>query len=250
MTVREKTYLINQSKFKNPNSSKDLSLDHKFEFYSLIDELASGEKSPEFILWATTILKEMAERFPLRPVPKSILDLQKEFLKLSPLNDRYAVLEESISKSSFEGVNLEFGVWTGDSLLHMAKSFPDKIFYGFDAFDEIELKPARSNIVLVEGRFEETISKWKKEINQSISFMHIDADLYEPCRLALFELNDLIIPGTIIQFDELLDFNTKLEIEWLEGEWKALYEWSEKFNRKFEPLSRDNTCRASIRVLI
>lgn len=250
MTKKEKTYLVKQSEFENPNSSKDLSLDHKFEFYNLIDELASGTKSPEFTLWASTILKEMGERFPLQPVPKSILNLQKEFLKIKPLVDRYAVLYFSLSQVSLEGLNLEFGVWTGDSLLHMAKSFPDKTFYGFDAFDEIELKPARSNIVLVEGRFEETISKWKKEINQSISFMHIDADLYEPCRLALFELNDLIIPGTIIQFDELLDFNTKLEIEWLEGEWKALYEWSENFDRKFEPLSRDNTCRASIRVLV
>ena len=51
-------------------------------------------------------------------------------------------------------------------------------------------------------------------------------------------LDPQIVKDTIIRFDDLLPSPISPYPKWLEGEWKALSEWVEKFKREIVPISR------------
>lgn len=61
-----------------------------------------------------------------------------------------------------------------------------------------------------------------------IALLHIDTDVYEPCKVALEHLYDLIVPNGIIAFD---DYST------IEGETIAVDEFFEKKKHCFNKFS-------------
>ena len=61
-----------------------------------------------------------------------------------------------------------------------------------------------SRAVLQIGWFEDTVPIFVENYKEeSLSFIHIDSDLYSSAKLVLNELKDLITPETVIVFDEL-----------------------------------------------
>tara|TARA_A100001011_G_scaffold380759_1_gene448467 strand:- start:531 stop:1130 length:600 start_codon:yes stop_codon:yes gene_type:complete len=155
------------------------------------------------------------------------------------------------------GLFLEFGVYNGDSINILSKLKPNKIFHGFDTFTglpetwdmghkkinaghfNVEKMPiVEKNVLLHKGLFEKTIPLWQKKNSEKISFINIDCDLYTSTKTVLEYLDPQIVKDTIIRFDDLLPSPLSPYPKWLEGEWKALSEWVEKFKRKIVPISR------------
>ena len=155
------------------------------------------------------------------------------------------------------GLFLEFGVYNGSSINILSKLRPNKIFHGFDTFTGLpedwdlgdkkikaghfyleEMPSVDKNVILHKGLFEDTIPKWQKKYREKISFINIDCDLYSSTKTVLEHLNSQIVKNTIIRFDDLLPSPIRPYPKWLEGEWKALSEWVEKFKREIVPLSR------------
>lgn len=176
--------------------------------------------------------------------------------------ERKAFVEDALSARTIKGHVLEFGVGAGVSLRWLAKKVTQEPIYGFDSFEGLPEDwqfseyiifakgsfkyPPRKvhlHVELVEGWFEDTIPEWKESHPGAISFLHIDADLYSSCKTVLTELNDQIVPGTILLFDELLEYP-----RWEEGEWKAFVEWQEEYKRKVHQLGT-NWTQASYRVI-
>jgi len=161
--------------------------------------------------------------------------------------------------------HLEFGVASGKSLnaqtrwIHNAN--PDQKFnvHGFDTFTGLPedwvhtdgrlvlskgdfysggetpaIDPdnyARNNIVFWTGLFSDTIPKYLAQDNSSpIAFLHIDCDLYSSTVTVLHSLNHLIVPGTIIRFDEWVYW---WDEENNDHEARAFYEWVEEYNRDY-----------------
>lgn len=91
-------------------------------------------------------------------------------------------------------------------------------------------------VVLVKGWFSDTVPKWLSETEGEIAFIHIDSDLYESAKEILALLNERIVPGTVIVFDELCDFDQTYP-NWKQGEWKALLEWLDT-GRQVSPIGR------------
>lgn len=178
------------------------------------------------------------------------------------------------------GYNLEFGVFSGTTINCLAKCLPDRHFYGFDSFEGLPedwdmggkhvkkeafdrqgvLPDVESNVSLIKGYFDTTIPEWLKsqsEVgferpkNKHISYLHVDCDIYSSTKTILDELNFMIVPGTVIRFDELCCWRstfgeaTPSKIQrvmyttWKEHEWKALNEWLEKYDRKVVPICRN-----------
>jgi len=166
----------------------------------------------------------------------------------------------AVDKIMVGGYVLEFGVGAGYSLQTIATAVQRNV-YGFDSFEGLPENwaitphvifakgsfkydpPDIVNTVLVPGWFEDSIPQWKEQNAGPIAFIHIDSDLYSSCITILAELNDQIIPGTILLFDELLEYHN-----WEEGEWKALQEWLETHNRKVFQLDTYQT-QATYRVI-
>ena len=130
----------------------------------------------------------------------------------------------------------EFGVYKGTTAKYIS-SETDKTLFLFDSFDglpenwgkcfkqgdfklnKIPNLPLKS--VLYKGQFNFSITNFKKDWkNKPLAFIHIDSDLYSSAKDVLFRLNENIVPGTVILFDEFL-----------KGENIALKEWIGAYSR-------------------
>jgi hypothetical protein len=151
---------------------------------------------------------------------------------------RFAVLDRALRELHGQpGIGLEFGVYRGASLRRAARRFPKRSFYGFDSFNGLPadgrpdwridfslpgLPPVPPNCRLVPGWFAETIPPFLQENPDPIGFVNIDCDIYSSTRTVLFGLGERLRPGTILYFDELINYDTFLWNEML-----ALFEFLE-----------------------
>ena len=149
---------------------------------------------------------------------------------------RYAVLDRALREFRAQpGIGLEFGVWRGRSLRHMARRCPARQFYGFDSFEglpddgrpdwqiafALDRPPSvPRNCRLVAGWFADTIPVFLAENHEPIGLVAIDCDVYSSARTVLFGLGDRLRPGTVLYFDELINYDTFL---W--NEMRALFEF-------------------------
>lgn len=190
-----------------------------------------------------------------------------------------------------DGYFIEFGVWFGRSINYIAKNFPEYHYYGFDTFEGVDeiwetggktvdmsrfnvsdpnniddktgLPKVEKNVSLVKGLFQDTLEGWLADHKDTVSFINMDPDLYSAAIYVLETLNERIIPGTIIRFDEICDWRTvnfpgfnrnnhhtiSQYTTWEEGEWKALNEWMEKYDREVEPLWRNWHQAGGVRII-
>lgn len=77
---------------------------------------------------------------------------------------------------------------------------------------------------------------------EQLGLVHLDADLYSSTRDALTGIREFIGPGTVLIFDELIQWGSrKVNTNWREGEWKALAE--QDFDVQW--LANDGACAMS-----
>jgi len=147
------------------------------------------------------------------------------------------------------GLVLEFGVATGRTLNHFARLLPGKKIYGFDGFVGLPedwtsrmrrgffardtLPAVRDNCQLVVGWFSDTLPKFVKANKQPVALLHIDCDLYSSTVTILSNLQQQIVPGTVIVFDEYINYPG-----WQLDEFKAWQEYVKKHNIKYEYIGR------------
>ncbi len=168
-----------------------------------------------------------------------------------------------------DGVVMEFGVATGTTLKVLESNFTTSKIYGFDwwqglpeawdvdltkyaegSFSTNGVLPTVSvNTTLVKGLFEGSLPPWTiKHKNKKIALLHVDCDLYHGATTIFNCLNDNIVDGTVIVFDELGEWARDDYHKLLNHEYKALQEWAKKYNRTWVPLSRNNRFQAAIIV--
>lgn len=147
-----------------------------------------------------------------------------------------------------QGYVLEFGVATGRTIRHIARLLPDQQIWGFDSFQGLPenwswLFPRGSfkgnqprvpgNVHLVEGMFDQTLPGWCSNLKGPVALLHIDCDLYTSTRTVLDILADRIVPGTIIVFDEYLNFPG-----WQQDEFRAWQEFVVQHQLRYRYIGR------------
>ena len=148
---------------------------------------------------------------------------------------------------SDQGWVLEFGVATGRTLNQFATWLPRKRVIGFDGFEGLpedwtsrmrkgffarsNLPRVRKNCELVVGWFDQTLPGFKKTKiqNDPIALLHIDCDLYSSTVTVLDTLKDNIVSGTVIVFDEYINYPG-----WQLDEFRAWQEHCKKYGVKYE----------------
>jgi hypothetical protein len=84
----------------------------------------------------------------------------------------------------------------------------------------------------------------------TVAYLHIDSDLYSSAIYVLDRLNDRIVPGTLIVFDELSNFRLSGKLNnWPIHEWRALFEWLGKNDRVVDPVVRSCMYQAAVKVV-
>lgn len=148
-----------------------------------------------------------------------------------------------------QGLVLEFGVATGRTLNHFARLLPEKTVYGFDGFTGLpedwtsrmrkgffarrSLPWVRKNCQLVVGWFSDTLPGFAKQHTQPLALLHIDSDLYSSAVTILAELHQQIVPGTVIVFDEYINYPG-----WQLDEFRAWKEYVARHQVKYKYIGR------------
>jgi len=187
-----------------------------------------------------------------------------------------------IPKVQNDGLWIELGVYRGRSIQTISR-LTDNQIYGFDTFTGLpehwnnenpkgcysvgggippgaivgdnqsmyeatptqNWEPWNENVNLIEGLIEDTLPPFIEEHTDNVAFLHIDTDIYSACSFALSCLKDRIVDGTIICFDELLDYP-----EYRECEIKAFAEFLEETGYDFDALIQhgNNYSQACVRI--
>ena len=184
-------------------------------------------------------------------------------------------LSTALQSTTLSGHAMEFGVWQGKTLAIISKYFAKQKVWGFDSFvglpepwftKSTQIGPSHpagkfslggetlhidslSNVELVAGWFNDSIPVWTEQNSGNICFLHVDCDLYSSTATVLTLLNDRIVPGTVIVFDEMYPWANYENYDlWAQGEFRALGEWVRNFDREFVPLFRSQHQQCSIRI--
>jgi hypothetical protein len=160
----------------------------------------------------------------------------------NPLN---YVFENMQVKQKENTLWLEFGVGGGSTINYIA-SQTSGIVHGFDSFYGNPEKcregfeaghynmngdppPVASNVVLVQGMFQDTLKDFLVSQNKKISFIHFDCDLYSSTKFVLDSIKDYIDSDCIIVFDEFVNF-----LGFGEAEYQAFYEFTLENNINYK----------------
>jgi hypothetical protein len=161
------------------------------------------------------------------------------------------------------GTVLEFGVATGRTLNQFAYWLPEKPIHGFDGFEGLpedwtsrmrkgffarsNLPRVRKNCQLWVGWFDQTLPKFKQQVQltRPIALLHVDCDLYSSTKTVLNQLKDNIVPGTVIVFDEYINYPG-----WQLDEFRAWQEHCRMYGIKYEYIGRvSKHQKVAVRVL-
>jgi len=192
-----------------------------------------------------------------------------ENMRAVPNFDTDYDLHEWITKTQLDnkllatGTILEFGVATGRTLNQFAYWLPNKTVHGFDGFVGLpedwtsrmrkgffarsNLPGVRKNCQLWVGWFNEILPGfWKQvQLDKPIALLHVDCDLYSSTVTILDELKDNIVPGTVIIFDEYMNYPG-----WQLDEFRAWQEHVARYNIKYEYIGRvSKHQKVAVRVL-
>lgn len=161
------------------------------------------------------------------------------------LKNKADLLKFAASEVQNQGLWLEFGVFEARDI-KVLSGFTKDTVYGFDSFEGLpedwtffqrkgrfsldgHLPEVPDNVVLIKGWFDNTLPAFLDANPESIALLHIDSDLYSSAEYVLSEVADRLVPGTVILFDDFLNYPA-----WKDGEAKAFFEFIERTDKQIE----------------
>jgi hypothetical protein len=204
-------------------------------------------------------------------VNNTVIDFDKtdlERLQACPVvssSNPLQLLEAAVPYCTVDGMILEFGVYSGNITRMLDKLF-DSTIYGFDSweglpkdsddvrettgFREGDFKCRIPNIdspkvELYQGWFEEVLPEFLEEYDEDARLVVIDSDQYISAKHIFDNLEDRIVPGTVIYMDEY-----KHHPNWEDREYRAFKEFIERTKLRYEYIAKTrNEERVILRIL-
>nr|VFJ58555.1 MAG: Methyltransferase domain-containing protein [Candidatus Kentron sp. DK] len=153
------------------------------------------------------------------------------------------IINDAVAAVTIDGLFLEFGVASGRTINHIASKIKTKV-YGFDSFEGLpetwrtgfkkgtfvgKIPDVAENVELIVGMFEVTLPYFAMNTTENVTFLHVDCDLYSSAKTIFDNLEGKIVPGTVILFDEYLNYPG-----WKFGEYKAFHEFIKSAGLSYE----------------
>ena len=186
-----------------------------------------------------------------RALSKTVDYIQENMQKISSVDSKWLVHDLAFERAQLEGLILEFGVYKGETINYIAAKTSATVV-GFDSFEGLpefwrdgfskgefainNLPPVKENVILIKGWFDETLPVFISEHKfDTVSYLHIDCDLYSSTKTILSALKDNIKSGTVIVFDEYFNYPG-----WENHEYKAFKEFINENNYKYDYITYNN----------
>lgn len=187
--------------------------------------------------------------------------VMKNMDKVKTFDDKLELLSYAFSISQKDGLNLEFGVFSGETINHLSSKYPTLKFYGFDSFEGLPeawrsnfekgmfacegLPKVNQNVELIKGWFDSSLPDFVAKEKEYCSFIHIDCDIYSSTKTVFDLLADRIKSGTVIVFDEYFNYPN-----WQKHEFKAFQEFVAANGIKYEYIGYVTTLeQAAVRII-
>ena len=166
----------------------------------------------------------------------------QKILASTPCRHRKSLWKHALQFVEVEGLWLEFGVSKGTSLDFLSRNAPGGVMYGFDTFQGLpedwdlgdSVKPKGTfkgkpigkapTATLITGLFEDSLPGFVEDYTDQVALLHIDSDLYASCVTVFNYLEERLVPGTVIIFDEIYNYPN-----YAKDEMKAWLEMLERF---------------------
>lgn len=155
-----------------------------------------------------------------------------------------ATLEHALSLAPAEGMALEFGVFSGQTLKVIAEGRDGLDVYGFDSFEglpeawrtgfptgafQVDGIPDVPGAELVVGWFDDVLPGFLADHPGSVGLLHVDSDIYSSARTVLDQVGPRLVAGSVIIFDEYFNYPG-----WEQHEYRAWQEYVERTGIRFE----------------
>jgi hypothetical protein len=161
------------------------------------------------------------------------------------------VLDMALSELTIDGHILEFGVFQGGTITYIAER-RDQTIHGFDSFQGLpekwsgggnnsqkgafsmhgKLPKVPFNVRLHKGLFSDSLPKWLAENPGPIALVHIDCDIYSSTKCVFDLIQNRLVAGSIIVFDEYFNYHN-----WQRHEYRAFQEMVHACNIKYDYIS-------------
>lgn len=147
----------------------------------------------------------------------------KHMRRAKRCSGKHELMRDACNLAPQQGLVAEFGVFEGHTIRSIAEFFKGQMVYGFDSFEGLPeswqhtakgafstnkvLPKVPENVTLVAGWFEDTLPTFVREHKgETFRFIHVDCDLYSSTRTIFDRCQEMIVPGTVIQFDEYYNY--------------------------------------------
>jgi hypothetical protein len=202
-------------------------------------------------VWQSGPFARKGDSIDIREVANTIAALEparyytKHMLTCKSFESATDLLTHALSLVKLPGIFCEFGVASGKTINHIARVSGGRLIHGFDGFIGLPedwrsgfeagafaqpIPAVEKNVTLHVGLFSETLPQFVSSLQEDVAFLHVDCDLYSSTKEIFFYLGNRIKPGTVIVFDEYMNFPG-----WKNDEWKAFREfiWSSKLKYRY-----------------
>lgn len=203
-----------------------------------------------------------------RAIETSVAFVERHMLFAQPFETRQGVYRYVMRQIPEKGLILEFGVNKGYSINALA-TLTDRTVHGFDSFEGLpddaeiptfsdggqkwfkgkmdrggSLPEVRENVRLHKGWFDAVLPDFYRSHNEAVALMHIDSDIYTSAKCVLDCSREHIVDGTIIIFDEYLNYEG-----WQRHEHRALLEFAAETGLSYEFIAYNYDGGVAIKVL-
>jgi len=167
---------------------------------------------------------------------------EEKMITATAYDSHLTLLTHALEIASADGLVLEFGVASGQTLTHIATQTSRRV-HGFDSFEGLpeswrtgfprgafkqELPAVPPNVTLHKGLFSDTLPQFLIGNPGPTALLHVDCDLYSSTVCVLDALTKSIKSGTVIVFDEYFNYPG-----WKLHEHRAWHEFVERTGLTF-----------------
>lgn len=161
-------------------------------------------------------------------------------------SDKFELLQ-LVSTRLNKGAILEFGVYKGHTINHLARLLPNRTITGFDSFEGLpenwngyrysirnfdrkgNAPRVEKNVELEIGWFDKTLPAFLQKQSDTIALAHIDCDIYSSTMTVLQILLPHFTDGTILVFDEFFNY-----VGYEHHEYRAFFEFIKKTKLEYK----------------
>jgi hypothetical protein len=162
---------------------------------------------------------------------------------------RTGVIDHALQNLAVGGDILEFGVFQGAVTRYIFPRAANRQYHAFDSFRGVpkamSLTVARHSfsldglvpdlpggVIVHDGWFSDTLPVYRRNYMAPVALAYIDCDLYESVETVLAKIQDRLVPGSILIFDDWYNFPN-----WERHSYRALKEAESRTKWQFVPMA-------------